>query len=158
MQAHRTWAWLTLSEEKLLRLPCLPAAPLATPDIYRSQLFSNGCPLFPQGALRGARLRFAPWVSNCSFVFSISSLGLDSLMTTADSISVKAPLSTFLTYSRMPCVCFTNLFYRTFRWEGTEKLSARLLLAVRRWLERSKETAVSTVFLPCLPPYCTRVF
>lgn len=86
------------------------------------------------------------------FVFSTSSLGLASLMTTADSISVKAPLSTFLTYSRMPCVCFTNLFYCTFRWEGTEKLSARLLLAVRRWLGRSKETVVSTVFLPCLPP------
>lgn len=93
-----------------------------------------------------------------SFVFSISSLGLDSLMTIADSISVKAPLSTFLTYSLMPCVCFTNLLYRTFRWEGMEKLSAGLLLAVRCWLGRSKETIVSTVFLPCLPPYCTRVF
>lgn len=93
-----------------------------------------------------------------SLVFSISSLGLDRLMTPTDSISVKAPLSTFLTCSQMPCVCFTNLLYCTFRWEGTEKLSARLLLAVRRWLGRSRETIVSTVFLPCPPPYCTRVF
>lgn len=159
VHAHRTWAWLTLEGKapEIALPPCRPAWPLQT--FIRSQLFSNGCPLFTQGALGGAKLRFAPWVSNCSFhLFSTSSLGLDSLMTTADSISVKAPLSTFLTYSRMPCVWFTNLFYRTFRWEGTEKLSARLLLAVRRWLGRSKETVVSTVFLPCLPPYCTRVF
>lgn len=64
VHAHRTWAWLTL-KEKFLRLPCLPASPLQT--FIRSQLFSSGCPLFTQGALRGARLRFAPWMSNCSF-------------------------------------------------------------------------------------------
>lgn len=42
---------------------CLASLLLPSPlqTSIRSQLFSNGCPLFPHKALRGARLRFAPW-------------------------------------------------------------------------------------------------
>lgn len=87
--------------------PCLPASlPCHSRHFIRSQNCSSGCPLLTQRALKRCEAEICPIDVELfiSLTFSTSSLGLANLVTTVDSISGKALLSAFLTYSRMPCV------------------------------------------------------